>query len=125
MTATTTDVVEIVQGARDEARVETIDDRLCATKRYNDYRGSPEVKLARELAFCRAYAAVPILPKLVAWREPDNLGEPRGRGATDRRDRIRRAPRCHPRRERELRRRTRRVLRVNRDARRNRGNGRS
>lgn len=70
---TPTDAVRIAQGARSEARIETIDGRLCVTKRYNDYRGSPKVKLARELAFYRAYAAVPILPKLVAWCEPDTI----------------------------------------------------
>ena len=70
---TPTDAVRIAQGARSEARIETIEGRLCVTKRYNDYRGSPKVKLARELAFYRAYAAVPILPKLVAWREPDTI----------------------------------------------------
>ena len=73
MTDTTTDAVRIAQGARSEARIETIDGRLCVTKRYNDYRGSPKVKLTRELAFYHAYAAVPILPKLVAYREPDTI----------------------------------------------------
>jgi len=70
---TPTDAVRIAQGARSEARIETIEGRLCVTKRYNDYRGSPKVKLARELAFYRAYPAVPILPKLVAWCEPDTI----------------------------------------------------
>ena len=43
------------------------------TKRYNAYRDPPDVKLARELAFYRAYASVPILPRLVAHREPDTI----------------------------------------------------
>ena len=43
------------------------------TKRYNAYRDPPGVKLARELAFYRAYASVPILPRLVAHREPDTI----------------------------------------------------
>ena len=47
--------------------------RRCVTKRYNAYRDKPDVKLARELAFYRAYASVPILPKLVAHREPDTI----------------------------------------------------
>ena len=73
MAATTTDPVRIAQGARSEVRIETIDGQRCVTKRYNDYRDPPNVKLARELAFYRAYAAVPILPKLVAYREPDTI----------------------------------------------------
>ena len=43
------------------------------TKRYNAYRDPPDVKLAREIAFYRAYASVPILPELVAHREPDTI----------------------------------------------------
>ena len=50
-----------------------IDGRRCVTKRYNAYRDPPDVKLARELAFYRAYASVPTLPKLVAHREPDTI----------------------------------------------------
>lgn len=50
-----------------------IDGRRCVTKRYNAYRDPPGVKLARELSFYRAYAAVAILPKLVAYREPDTI----------------------------------------------------
>lgn len=73
MTATTTDAARIAQGARSEARIETIDGQRCVTKRFNDYRGPPDAKLARELAFYRAYANVPIIPKLVAHREPDTI----------------------------------------------------
>ena len=50
-----------------------IDGRRCVTKRYNAYRDPPAVKLDRELAFYRAYAGVPILPKLVAHRVPDSI----------------------------------------------------
>ena len=50
-----------------------IEGQRCVTKRYNAYRDPPDVKLARELAFYRAYASVPILPKLVAHREPDTI----------------------------------------------------
>lgn len=50
-----------------------IDGRRCVTKRYNAYRDPPGVKLARELAFYRAYASVPIIPELVAHREPDTI----------------------------------------------------
>ena len=73
MTATTTGAVRIAQGARSNAWIETIAGQLCVTKRYNDYRDPPNVKLARELAFYHAYATVPILPKLVAHREPDTI----------------------------------------------------
>ena len=73
MVATRTDAFRVAQGARSEARIETIDGQRCVTKRYNDYRGPPDVKLGRELAFYRAYAKVPILPKLVAHREPDTI----------------------------------------------------
>lgn len=73
MDGTRTDAVTIAQGARSEARIEMIDGQRCVTRRYNDYRGLPYVKLGRELAFYRAYATVPILPKLVAHREPDTI----------------------------------------------------
>jgi|AP95_1055475.scaffolds.fasta_scaffold32994_3 hypothetical protein len=61
---------EIQQGARSQVRIVTVDGVRCVEKRYNTRKDPPPVKLARELAFYRAYHGISTLPRLVS-QEPD------------------------------------------------------